>query len=539
MMKSFSNNVTDALSEIGARNINYRLDHKIHNWAFDFIYKNVVWPLEVRTIVDDLSSLPNIFWRVESPVWGWPHVASDGDICISDREGLEYDTEDYVGVLGWLVTEAVHLMDYYSAKSDGDRLTEFADEIEGYFNQLGCARVGFDEELDQNRQLYCESQYRPLPKTWKSKPVAFRLNHGTTAVSNIQQHRINTIKVTISQLPKPNFKDSRWNSAWWEEFQSRLNCWQRKLSDDKKARGLLLNIANQYGGGLILLHWGTENRNCGWMYIVGRQNRKYVLNRTGTDTLNRHVVVIGCGAIGSRVAEHLALAGIEKITLVDNDKFSADNLARHVLGRRSIGHFKVDALADYLVDRVPGINVESIRSRSDQLTLGVFRDSNAIILATGKPALERSIVRTAYKEYWKPLIISVSVEACGLGGHSIASQPGEKGCLECLYIDPDTGQKKQKFRGSFVVDGETVTRQLTGCGAFTPYSAIDATKTALLAVEQALGHKPGYARWIGCSEKALESNITPSHVHETARSSDTSLFLPEVYAHEGCSCCND
>lgn len=537
-MKSFSEKVTDALSEIGASNINYRLDHKIHNWAFDFSYKNVVWPLEVRTIIDDLSSLPNIFWRVESLVWGWPHIASDGDICISDREGLEYDTEDYVGVLGWLVTEAVHLMDYYSVKSDGDRLTEFADEIEGYFNQYGCYRVGFDEEIDTNRQLYCESQYRPLPKTWKSRPVAFRLNHGTTAVSNAQQHRINIVDMTISQLPKPNFKSCRWNSAWWEEFQSRLNGWQRKLSDDKKARGLLLNIANQYGGGLILLHWGIENRNRGWMYIVGRQNRKYVLNRTGNDTLSKHVVVIGCGAIGSRVAEHLALAGIEKITLVDNDKFSADNLARHVLGRRSIGHFKVDALADYLVDKIPGLKVEPIRFRSDQIALEVFRDCSAIILATGKPALERSIVRVAYRECWKPLIISVSVEACGLGGHSIASQPGEKGCLECLYIDPDTGRKELKFRGSFVVDGERVTRQLTGCGAFTPYSAIDATKTALLAVEQAINQKAGYARWAGCAEKALESSITPSHVHETARLSDTHLFFPEVYAHEECSCCN-
>jgi integrative and conjugative element protein (TIGR02256 family) len=47
---------------------------------------------------------------------------------------------------------------------------------------------------------------------------------------------------------------------------------------------------------------------------------------------NARLSVIGCGAIGSEVADTLAKAGVGRITLVDNELLHPNNVVRHVLG---------------------------------------------------------------------------------------------------------------------------------------------------------------------------------------------------------------
>jgi len=65
--------------------------------------------------------------------------------------------------------------------------------------------------------------------------------------------------------------------------------------------------------------------------------------------------IIGCGAIGSHVAEQLARYGLTKITLYDFDIVEAHNIANQLYTQEDIGKTKVRALADYLVKINPGI----------------------------------------------------------------------------------------------------------------------------------------------------------------------------------------
>lgn len=59
--------------------------------------------------------------------------------------------------------------------------------------------------------------------------------------------------------------------------------------------------------------------------------------------------IIGCGAIGSTVAENLARFGLTKITLYDFDKVEAHNIANQMFTQDDIGKMKVDAVAEYLL----------------------------------------------------------------------------------------------------------------------------------------------------------------------------------------------
>ncbi|CAN0498211.1 unnamed protein product, partial [Phaeothamnion confervicola] len=70
------------------------------------------------------------------------------------------------------------------------------------------------------------------------------------------------------------------------------------------------------------------------------------------------VFVAGCGSGGSAVALQLAMSGIRKFTLTDNDTVDVENVIRHVCGLRYLGRRKVLAVQDVLEDRNPQVEVE-------------------------------------------------------------------------------------------------------------------------------------------------------------------------------------
>lgn len=59
---------------------------------------------------------------------------------------------------------------------------------------------------------------------------------------------------------------------------------------------------------------------------------------------NSRLLLIGCGALGSKVGLHLARAGLTNLTLVDNDELSPHNLIRHGLLAEQLGQNKAIAL---------------------------------------------------------------------------------------------------------------------------------------------------------------------------------------------------
>lgn len=67
------------------------------------------------------------------------------------------------------------------------------------------------------------------------------------------------------------------------------------------------------------------------------------------------VHIIGCGSVGSVVAENIARFGITDITLYDFDIVEAKNVANQMFTQKDVGRPKVDALADILKDINPDI----------------------------------------------------------------------------------------------------------------------------------------------------------------------------------------
>lgn len=65
--------------------------------------------------------------------------------------------------------------------------------------------------------------------------------------------------------------------------------------------------------------------------------------------------IVGCGSVGSTVAENLARCGVTKITLYDFDKVEPHNIVNQMFDQNDVGRLKVDALKDILTDINPEI----------------------------------------------------------------------------------------------------------------------------------------------------------------------------------------
>ena len=79
---------------------------------------------------------------------------------------------------------------------------------------------------------------------------------------------------------------------------------------------------------------------------------------------NAHVVLIGCGGIGSPALQYLAAAGIGTLTLIDDDVVDASNLQRQtIFTEADIGRPKAEAAADWLARFDPQIEARAVAMR--------------------------------------------------------------------------------------------------------------------------------------------------------------------------------
>ncbi len=144
------------------------------------------------------------------------------------------------------------------------------------------------------------------------------------------------------------------------------------------------------------------------------------------------VLIAGCGSGGGQVALQLAMAGVRNFDLFDTDTLEAENVIRHVCGRRYVGQQKVDALADVLLDRNPAIQINKFNADLMECSDLGYRisQSTVVVLATDNEPTRYRINQLCV-ETETPFVIG-RVFTRGIGGEVFGYRPNEGGCLACL-----------------------------------------------------------------------------------------------------------
>lgn len=207
-------------------------------------------------------------------------------------------------------------------------------------------------------------------------------------------------------------------------------------------------------------------------WTVGRDQHPEVASRQ-----NQHIVVLGAGALGSTVVEHLAKAGVGRITLVDHDSFETENIGRHSLGGEAVGLKKAFAIADRLNRSYPSCCIipEVIKAQH-WLNQHPLRGVDLLMDLTGEPEV-RWVVNQARARndcphlvaWMEPFVAAAHVCClpCGTQWHQDSQDPLRQ--LEAVLWPDD------------------VIRKQPGCSSrFQSYTAVAAGYAVAMVAEQTL-----------------------------------------------------
>ncbi len=151
-----------------------------------------------------------------------------------------------------------------------------------------------------------------------------------------------------------------------------------------------------------------------------------------SELAQRRAVVIGVGSIGGVVAETLASYAIGRVDLVDPDRLLEHNLVRHRLGARDLGRLKVNAMAEHLEARFPGLIVGchplNVVYAADQIR-PLLELSDVVVGATDG-VVSRRVINHLARRANVPAVLACVLESGALG-EVIRVRPGT-GCLLCL-----------------------------------------------------------------------------------------------------------
>lgn len=167
-----------------------------------------------------------------------------------------------------------------------------------------------------------------------------------------------------------------------------------------------------------------------------RQIRFAPLGEEGQENLLRsRALVVGCGALGSVIANTLARSGVGKLRIVDRDFLELNNLQRQVLYDEddvAAGLPKAIAAQQRLKRINSQIEIEAIVADVDSRNIGQLLEG-VDCLVDGTDNFEtRFLLNDAALHYRIPWIYGGCI---GAEGQSMTILPGETPCLRCLIAE--------------------------------------------------------------------------------------------------------
>jgi len=168
-----------------------------------------------------------------------------------------------------------------------------------------------------------------------------------------------------------------------------------------------------------------------------RQIRFAPFGRDGQERLSQsRALVVGCGALGSVIANTLARAGVGKLRLVDRDFLELNNLQRQVLYDEDdvqAGLPKAIAAQQRLVKINSEIEIEAHVADVSPANIGSLTDDVDVIVDGTDNFETRFLLNDIALSRKIPWVYGGCL---GAEGQSLTILPGETPCLRCIMPEP-------------------------------------------------------------------------------------------------------
>src|SRR5262245_48347486 len=158
------------------------------------------------------------------------------------------------------------------------------------------------------------------------------------------------------------------------------------------------------------------------------------IGKEGQDCLqSSHVLIVGCGALGSAQAESLARAGVGRLTIVDRDFVESTNLQRQTLFTERDSHERLPkaiAAARRIGQINKDIHVDAKIVDVNQTNIERLLDSCDVVLDGTDNFAARYLLNDACVKHNKNWIYGGAVGSYGV---TMTIRPHQTPCLRCVF----------------------------------------------------------------------------------------------------------
>ena len=171
--------------------------------------------------------------------------------------------------------------------------------------------------------------------------------------------------------------------------------------------------------------------------LVERYSRQIVLKNIGAvgqkKIFNAKILIIGAGGLGCPVVDYLARAGVNNISIADNDKIKLSNIHRQsIYDTNDIGKLKVEIIKKKIKKINPNSRIKIIKKRITKLNLSKIIKKNDIIV-DGSDNFKTKFLLNDYSLKHKKTLITGAISK--FDGHvfSFNFKNKKNPCLRCFY----------------------------------------------------------------------------------------------------------
>ena len=240
--------------------------------------------------------------------------------------------------------------------------------------------------------------------------------------------------------------------------------------------------------------------------------------------LNKRILLIGAGSLGSYVAFELVKNGVQRLKIYDDDKLAEENLLRWAYGGIGVGSNKATLLQMLLNLLHPEINVEACAEKLGEKTLmEEIPNMDMIIFTIGNSDEQLKFNSILKKAKCFIPVIYVWLEEGGEHSHILFVNYQQPGCFECLYTDSQgtlVNNRARKNTGEATENGMI----RNGCGGTrAAYGTSILLRTTAALLDTIRGIE---------KEKITENTLIDI-------SSDRIAVSDTEFPMEVCDCCGD
>ena len=506
-------------------------------WSIPLNGKNIGAKVFIHKNLDDM---PIVFLENASTYQPLPHLMTEGYLCYIDRTSYVFNRFDPVNqTLACLLKAKEIILDIFSGKHQEALKNEFPSYWHYRWNKSTEKLTAFIDVSDDS----CA----------KNKLFCFYKNFSSNSIFITDQpqkflKKIDSQYQLISQgffLETGKFlKPTKpWPPAVGYEFCNWLGLFDNSLQ--KKFKELALPKRNEELKFCVIKtplcrvalciifsrnkHLTAYERLYNAQISLMSSNRidhRFICSRNipnMENLTNKKIALIGCGSVGSFLAEALIKLGAGcglsgELALFDNEKFEAENIGRHRLGYPSIGKLKVAEMKNEMLRVMPDSKISTFNLNALELSTNDLERYDLVIDATGEEAIGNylcSILRSK-------AMLSVWIEGNGWAARGLLRTNPNQACYHCIR------QYEMQGKLQAIKNDSHVTLQ-GGCRtAYVTYSVTAAMLTACLGADMVLDwannrFTPSLRTRLINQEKELQTNDCSPPPHPNCRACNPAL----------------